>query len=124
MSITSLFSNLREYVTTVEGINYTETVLPEFTETPKKGNTVRWKYGTGTGEGKVIKVYKTSVTRKFGDSEITRNGTEDNPALLIKQDGAEVLKLASEVTIVKKGADFSEFVSRVFSQNTEKMHSR
>ena len=31
-------------------------------------------------------------------SEITRNGTDDNPALLIEQeDGSRVLKLRSEV---------------------------
>ncbi len=38
------------------------------------------------------------MTRTLGGSEITRNGTDDNPALLIEQeDGSRVLKLRSEV---------------------------
>ncbi|MGL5924641.1 HVA1 family protein [Chroococcidiopsis sp.] len=64
------------------------------------GTTVSWKYGSGTATGKVIKVYRDRITLKLGDSEITRNGSEDDPALLIKQEnGAKVLKLFSEVRI-------------------------
>lgn len=38
------------------------------------------------------------MTRTLGGSEITRNGSDDNPALLIEQeDGSRVLKLRSEV---------------------------
>ena len=38
------------------------------------------------------------MTRTLQGSEITKNGTEDNPAYLIKQeDGDEVLKLGSEI---------------------------
>jgi hypothetical protein len=39
------------------------------------------------------------VTRTLSGSEITRHGSDDDPALLIEQeDGARVLKLRSEVS--------------------------
>ena len=39
-----------------------------------------------------------AVTRTLQGSEITRKGSEDDPAYLIKQDdGDEVLKLGSEI---------------------------
>lgn len=71
------------------------------------GTTVTWKYGTGTATGKVSKIYTDSVTLKLGESEVARNGTVDNPALLIKQEnGAKVLKLASEVRL--SASDYAE----------------
>ena len=63
-----------------------------------EGDKVSWNWGNGTGEGEVQKVYTRSVTRKLKGSEVTRNGSKDDPALLIEQeDGDEVLKLQSEV---------------------------
>jgi len=39
------------------------------------------------------------VTRTLKGSEVTKDGTEDNPAYLIKQeDGDEVLKRGSELS--------------------------
>ncbi|NVO31991.1 hypervirulence associated TUDOR domain-containing protein [Hymenobacter lapidiphilus] len=65
----------------------------------RKGTQVSWKYGTGTATGKIEETYKESVSRKIKGSEITRNGTPENPAYLIVQDnGDKVLKLKSEVT--------------------------
>ncbi|SFI56519.1 DUF2945 domain-containing protein [Jannaschia pohangensis] len=62
------------------------------------GDKVKWDWGDGTAEGKVEKTYTRSVTRKLQGSEVTRNGSEDDPALYIEQeDGDGVLKLASEV---------------------------
>ncbi|TDN36077.1 DUF2945 domain-containing protein [Hymenobacter sp. UV11] len=64
----------------------------------RKGTQVNWKYGTGTATGKIESVHKESITRKLKGSDITRNGTEDNPAFVIVQDnGDRVLKLKSEV---------------------------
>ncbi|RZK99302.1 MAG: DUF2945 domain-containing protein [Hymenobacter sp.] len=64
----------------------------------RKGTQVSWKYGTGTATGKVESVHKESVTRKIKGSDITRNGSADDPALLIVQEnGDRVLKLKSEV---------------------------
>ncbi len=63
-----------------------------------KGDKVSWEWGNGRGEGKVTETFTKKVTRTLKGSEITRNGSDDDPALLIEQDdGDEVLKLSSEV---------------------------
>lgn len=63
-----------------------------------QGDTVEWDWGNGTGTGEVQKTYTQKITRKIEGTEVTRNGSDDDPALLIKQDDCdEVLKLASEV---------------------------
>ncbi|MGR3452920.1 DUF2945 domain-containing protein [Pseudooceanicola sp.] len=64
----------------------------------RKGTKVKWNWGQGTGTGKVEETFDRKVTRKLKGSEVTRNGSKDDPALLIEQeDGDRVLKLASEV---------------------------
>ncbi len=63
-----------------------------------KGDKVEWDWGNGTATGKVQKTYTQKVTRKLQGSEVTRNGSDDDPALYIEQDdGDGVLKLSSEV---------------------------
>lgn len=63
-----------------------------------EGDKVEWDWGNGTGTGKVQKTYTQKITRKIKGSEITRDGSDDDPALFIEQDdGDEVLKLSSEV---------------------------
>lgn len=69
--------------------------------THREGTTVRWNWGQGTGEGKIVEVHTEKVTRRISGSEITRNGTKECPAYLIEQDGGQrVLKLDSEVSRV------------------------
>jgi hypothetical protein len=64
----------------------------------RKGTKVSWKYGTGTATGKIESVHKESITRKLKGHDITRNGSADDPALVIVQDnGDKVIKLQSEV---------------------------
>ncbi|MEP7090908.1 MAG: DUF2945 domain-containing protein [Nocardioidaceae bacterium] len=64
----------------------------------RKGSTVHWSWGSGTAEGKVAEVHHDTVRRTLSGSEITRHGSDDNPALVIEQqDGTQVLKLRSEV---------------------------
>ena len=64
----------------------------------RKGTKVTWKYGTGTASGKVESVHKEPVARTIKGSEIKRNGSPADPALVIVQDnGDRVLKLKSEV---------------------------
>ncbi len=64
----------------------------------REGDDVKWTWGTGFATGTVQSVFKESTTRKIKGSEVTRNGTHDDPALYIKQeDGDAVLKLSSEV---------------------------
>ena len=66
--------------------------------TVRTGTTVSWAWGAHRAEGKVVEVFHEKVTRTLAGSETTRNGSDDDPALLIEQeDGARVLKLRSEV---------------------------
>ena len=64
----------------------------------RQGTRVKWNWGKGTAEGKVLETFAEEVSRKLQGSEITRKGSDDNKALLIEQeDGDQVLKLESEV---------------------------
>jgi hypothetical protein len=73
-----------------------ETQMAEISQ----GTKVTWNWGQGTASGTVQKTYAKSITRSLKCTEVTRNGTKDDPALLIEQeDGDEVLKLSSEVDI-------------------------
>jgi hypothetical protein len=65
----------------------------------RTGTAVSWSWGSGTATGKVVEIHHDEVTRTLSGSEITRNGSDDDPALLIEQDdGTQVLKLHSEVS--------------------------
>ncbi len=64
----------------------------------KTGSTVKWSWGNGTAEGKVTEVHHEKITKTIKGSEVTRNGTDDDPAYVIEQeDGTTVLKSQSEV---------------------------
>ena len=64
----------------------------------RKGTQVTWTWGSSTASGKVTEVHHEKVTRKSKGSEISRNGSDDDPAYVIEQeDGTTVLKLQSEV---------------------------
>lgn len=59
---------------------------------------VKWDWGDGTANGQIKERFEREVTRTLKGDEVTRDGSEDNPAYLIKQeDGDEVLKLGSEL---------------------------
>jgi hypothetical protein len=63
-----------------------------------RGSRVSWRWGGGKGAGTVQEIHRERVTRTIKGEEITRNGTEENPAYLIDSDGgAQVLKLRSEL---------------------------
>ncbi len=62
------------------------------------GDKVKWAWGRGYGTGEIQSVFPEKTTRKIKGSEVTRHGSQDDPALYIKQeDGDAVLKLSSEV---------------------------
>ena len=64
----------------------------------RQGTEVKWKWGNGYAQGKVEETFTRSVTRTIKGSEITRDGSDNDKALVIKQeDGSTVLKLESEV---------------------------
>ena len=64
----------------------------------REGSEVTWSWGNGTATGRVTEIHREKVTRTTKGEEITRNGSEDDPAYVIEQDdGTVVLKLRSEV---------------------------
>ena len=59
---------------------------------------VQWDWGNGTAKVQIKELFEREVTRTLQGSEITRKGSEDDPAYLIKQeDGDRVLKSHSEL---------------------------
>lgn len=65
----------------------------------QKGDQVSWPWGSGKADGEVQSVFHEKTVRKIKGTEVVRHGSNDNPAVYIKQnDGTEVLKLASEVS--------------------------
>jgi len=59
---------------------------------------VQWNWGEGTGTGQVQERFERDVERTLQGSKVSRHGSEDDPAYLIRQeDGDEVLKLGSEL---------------------------
>lgn len=64
----------------------------------REGTDVRWAWGDGFGAGTVVERHESSIKRTLDGTEVTRNGSTEDPALVIEQeDGATVLKLESEV---------------------------
>ena len=64
----------------------------------RKGTKVRWNWGTGTGEGKILEVINEDIERTISGSTIKRKASKDEPAYLIEQeDGGKVLKSRSEL---------------------------
>ena len=60
---------------------------------------VEWNWGNGKGKGQGKERFEREVTRTLQGTEVTKDGDEDNPAYLIKQDdGDEVLKRGSELS--------------------------
>ena len=69
---------------------------------PKPGDQVSWKWGKGTGKGKVAKVFKADVTETIKDKKIKRKASAEKPAAEVATDkGAKVLKSASELKKIK-----------------------
>jgi len=59
---------------------------------------VKWAWGNGYGKGQIEERFEREVTRTLQGSEVTKDGDEDNPAYLVKQeDGDQVLKRGSEL---------------------------
>lgn len=68
------------------------------TDSYPKGTQVKWKWGSGYGQGSITERFTEKVTRLIKGSKVTRDADSDNPAYLIQQDdGDEVLKSESEI---------------------------
>ena len=64
----------------------------------RTGSPVSWSWGNGTAEGKVTEIHREEITKEIKGNQVTRNGTQNNPAYLIEQDdGSQILKLRSEL---------------------------
>ena len=62
------------------------------------GDRIKWKWGEGFGEGKIVERFTEKVSRVIDGTEVTRKASDDEPAYLIEQDdGGRVLKSHSEV---------------------------
>ena len=63
------------------------------------GKKVKWNWGSGTAEGKVEERFDRRVQRTIKGTKVVKNGTADNPAYLIAQEGGgKVLKRGSELS--------------------------
>lgn len=59
-----------------------------------KGQQVRWQWAGNDAFGKVEERFDRDVERTLKGTKVTRHGSKDDPACLIKQDdGDQVLKL-------------------------------
>ena len=64
----------------------------------KEGSKVKWKWGNGYGHGEIQSSFTEKTTRKIDGSEVTRDGSKDDPAYyIVVDDGNNVLKLHSEI---------------------------
>jgi len=62
------------------------------------GSKVKWKWGSGYGEGKVIETCDEETEKTIKGNKVKRNGEPGNKALYIEtDDGDKVLKLEDEV---------------------------
>jgi len=66
--------------------------------TVKKGDEVEWKYGKGKAEGTVAEVHTEDISKTVQGTKVKRKGSEEEPALVLKQGGKKIVKSASEVT--------------------------
>ncbi|GAB3735372.1 hypervirulence associated TUDOR domain-containing protein [Spirosoma lituiforme] len=70
--------------------------------TVEKGDEVTWKYGKGKATGTVAEVHTDDVERTVQGAKIKRKGSDEEPALVIKQGEKKIIKSSSEVTKNKK----------------------
>lgn len=69
----------------------------------KPGDYVAWKWGNGLAQGKVMSVHDEPITITSKGKQVKRNGSPDNPAIVIEHaSGNDVLKLSSEIQKTEK----------------------
>ena len=70
------------------------------------GDQIGWQWGSGLATGEVIELRPERTQIESKGKIITRNGSPDDLAVVIKADnGSKVIKLAHEVQIIKAGGD-------------------
>jgi hypothetical protein len=64
----------------------------------KVGKKVEWKWLGGRVEGSVVEVHTEKIVRILKGKRITRNGSVENPAYVVKSEAGNLaLKLGSEL---------------------------
>lgn len=64
----------------------------------KKSSKVQWNWAGSVIEGKVEDVFTTSITKTIKGKKITRHGTPEKPAYLVKSSAGNLaLKLETEL---------------------------
>ncbi len=65
----------------------------------KKSSRVQWKWLGRPVYGVVEDIFKTSITKTIKSKKITRHGTDNKPAYLVKSEAGNLaLKLETELT--------------------------
>ncbi len=69
----------------------------------RKNQKVEWKWAGGTVEGKVEAVYHERITRTIKGKKITRIGSAEKPAYLVRSEAGNLaLKLQTELHTAAK----------------------
>lgn len=55
----------------------------------KAGTKVKWKIGSTYNEGIVLEIFERSISIEISGSMVTRDGSEKNRALLVKEDSGD-----------------------------------
>lgn len=59
---------------------------------------VKWKWGKGYGDGKIVSKFTDDVCKTIKGTQVTRKASKQDPAYLIQQENEdEVLKSHSEL---------------------------
>ncbi|MES2770217.1 MAG: DUF2945 domain-containing protein [Bdellovibrionota bacterium] len=65
----------------------------------RKGSKVQWKWAGGIIEGVVEEIFKESITKTIKGKKITRHGSPEKPAYLVKSIAGNIaLKLQTELS--------------------------
>ena len=68
-----------------------------------EGQKVQWNWGDAKAHGTIDEAFERRVSRTLKGTRVTRVGTKENPAYLIRQeDGDRVLKRGSELEALGK----------------------
>lgn len=81
----------------------------------RKGTLVQWKWAGGKVSGKVEEVFKMSITKTIKGSKITRHGSDEKPAYLVRSEAGNIaLKLHTELMETPKASKRSKALTPKF----------
>ena len=93
----------------VNAAGYQETIMAN-SNSFQTDQYVTWKWGNGTASGQIKERFERDVKRTLKGSEVTRKGSADDPAYLIKQeDGDGIDDLDGAIIVALESNDNSGF---------------